>query len=102
MTVRNDELMSIFDGEYQRRWEPNFAIANAIPTLSSLPALRGLWPMSGNNTTPGVLDISGNGLTLTNVTGQHTISGLAPCIRLDGANDYLWAADAANFDILGN
>ena len=71
-----------------------------------LPGLRGFWPMSSvAYTNPQCLDISGNGLHLTNVNvAQFGTDGLPPYVDVDGVNQHLLHADggAANaFDVTG-
>jgi hypothetical protein len=100
--LRNDELLDMLQGEFQRRFEPNFAWGNAVSLMSLLPGLRGFWPMSSVHENGNALDLGGRGLTLT-YTGNPTynVQGLAPYIDLDGVGDYLVRLDEAALDITG-
>lgn len=69
-----------------------------------LPHLRGFWPLVSRNESDNVLDYSGQGRTLTNVSCDLTELGnnnmwYAEC---DGTNDYMHRADEAGTSITGN
>jgi len=100
--IRNDELLDMLQGEFQRRYEPNFAWGNAISAFSLLPGLRGLWPMSSVDENGNALDLSGKGLTLAYAGNPgYNYQGLAPYIDLDGVGDSLSRNDEAALDIIG-
>jgi hypothetical protein len=83
---------------------PAASPAMALAEYLALPELRGLWPMSSVNESGHVLDISGQGRTLTNNGGAQrgvTANG-APYIILNGTSQYLSRADEAGVDITGN
>jgi hypothetical protein len=103
LQVRNPELVEILRPDFQARYEPNFAWANAISIFSMLPGLRGFWPLSTANESGNAYDLSEQGRILT-YTGNPTynVSGLAPYIDFDGVGDYLTRADEAGLDCLGN
>ena len=102
MAVRNAQLIDPLSGEFQRRYEPNFAWKSACSAVMALPGLRGFWPMSAFESGGNAFDQSGNGRTLTyNGNPTYNYDGLAPYIDLDGTGDYLSRADEAGLDILG-
>lgn len=82
--------------------------SDLISPYLSLPGLRGFWPMSAvDYTNPQCIDIA-NGYDLTNnntaTFGYDPNQVLAPCVFLDGVNQFLSRADggAANWaDIIG-
>lgn len=104
MTVqrRNAEMVELLRTDFQHRDEANFAWRAAVSEIQTIPMVRGAWPMSAVNGTPAVLDLSGQGRTLTyNGNPLFNAYGLAPYINLDGTGDYLSRADEAGLDVLG-
>ncbi len=105
MTVqkRNDAMVNLLRSDFQGRYEPQFALANAQSLFTSLPGLRGLWFMSGTDSNGDVFDISGVGKTLTNnniVTFDN--DSLVPYGQFIRANSkYLERVDEADLDISG-
>jgi len=97
--VRNDEQINLLRGDFQPRYEPNFAWKSAVSALMVLPGVRAAWPMSVvAHTAPEVTDVSGNGnhLTMNAVGGspQFSYDQLAPYCRFVAANSqYLSKAD---------
>lgn len=105
MTVqkRNDAMVNLLRADFQGRYEPQFALANAQALFTSLPGLRGLWFMSGVDSNGDVYDISGVGKTLTN---NNTVvfdnDSLVPYAQFVAANsEYLERTDEADLDISG-
>lgn len=105
MTVqkRNDAMVNLLRADFQGRYEPQFALANAQSLFTSLPGLRGQWFMSGTDSNGDVYDISGVGKTLAN---NNTVTfdndSLVPYARFVAANsEYLERADEADLDISG-
>lgn len=105
MTVqkRNDAMVNLLRADFQGRYEPQFALANAQSLFISLPGLRGQWFMSGTDSGGDVFDISGVGKTLTN---NNTVTfdndSLVPYAQFVAANsEYLERADEADLDISG-
>ena len=102
----NAELLS---AEFQRRYEPNFAWGQVISNYLMLPALRGFWPCSANNTAGGTINLcdiaNGYSPAMGAVIGALPIFssiGLIPYIELLRANgDYFVYVDDPQFDILG-
>lgn len=105
MTVQkqNAELNDLIAPTFQKRNEPNFAIANAIPSFQQIPGLRGLWCASLVDENLALRDLSLQGRTLSQ-TGTPTFSqaGLVPYVAYDGATQYHSRADEAGLDITGN
>ena len=100
----NAELVRLLSAIFQRRYEPNFALGNAISLYLSLPGLRGLWPFSGINSVPGAINFAADGYNLSsNGTPEVWNTGLAPITVLDGltTGDCWYYNDHAHFDILG-
>lgn len=105
MTVqkRNDAMVNLLRADFQGRYEPQFALANAQSLFTSLPGLRGQWFMSGTDSNGDVFDISGVGKTLTNVnTVTFDNDSLVPYAQFVAANsEYLERTDEADLDISG-
>jgi hypothetical protein len=98
----NKDQVELLSARFQRRSEPQFALANVVSTISMMPQLRGFWPMSSVNESGQVMDLSGQGRTLSNTgTTPFAVSGLAPYASFDGATQYLSRADEAGLDITG-
>lgn len=103
-TRRNNELVQMLDGDFQRRYDAALHWANACSCVQALPGLRGLWPFGAmDNVGPGnAIDQSGHGHTLAiNGNPLFNYSILRPYCQLDGTGDYFSTVDAADFDILG-
>lgn len=98
---RNSEMVRLLAGDFQLRYEPNFAWCNALAALKALPGIRGVWPMSAFDSSGNCVDVSGNGKLLTYHSGVYNYSSLIPYIDLNGQADYLSRADEADLDILG-
>jgi hypothetical protein len=97
---RNDALINNLSGDFQKRYEPNFAFCNAVSMYQLLPSLRGFWPVSSVNESGSVFDISGQGRTLTNSSVTFAYGALAPYAAFNGAA-YLCRADEAGTSITG-
>lgn len=98
----NLEMVNMLSAFFQRRSEPNFAVANAISTYLTLPQLRGFWPYSSVNEAGNAYDLSGQGRILTNTgPAPFGVAGLAPYASLDGATQYFSRADEAGLDVTG-
>lgn len=103
MPIRNDPRYKDTLTDFQRRYEPNFAWANAIAGLSLIPGLRGLWPFGVHASGGNAIDHSGLGKTLTyNGNPTYGFAGLISYMEFDGTGDYLSRTDEADFDIIGN
>jgi hypothetical protein len=98
----NAELANLMSIDFQGRNEPQFAIANAIPTMLMLPGLRALWSFSSINESGNAIDLSGQGRTLTNNGGApRSTEGLVPYASMNGTTQYFSRADDAGLDITG-
>jgi len=66
--IRNSEQVNLLRADFQARYEPNFALANAVSTILALPGLRAFWPLSSVDyaTATQGRDIAGGGYHLTN------------------------------------
>lgn len=96
MQQRNAQNVRLLSGDFQLRYEPNFAWKSACSAFLALPALRAFWPMSSVDYTAAdrAKDVSGNGYHLTdNNTPQFGHDSLAPFCDFDGANQNLTRAD---------
>jgi len=103
---RNAELVDILRPDFQARYEPNFAMGNAVALFQSIPGLRYFWPMStmhGAGIAPSYPeDLSGGGRDLTNIGPcLFGYDDLAPYVLADGINDYLTRADEIGLDVTG-
>ncbi len=78
--------------------------AGAVGHYLLLPELRGLWAMSSVNESGNVLELSGQGRTLTNNNAAPRgidADGIVPYVNLNGSNQYLSRADEAGLDVTG-
>lgn len=100
--VRNDELIELLRGDFQARYEPNFAWKSAASALIGLPGLRATWTFGDIDAGPSVYNAGGQARGLT-AAGDPTFGHdeLAPYCALDGAGDYYSRADEAPLDITG-
>lgn len=101
--IRNDQAVDLLAGDYQPRYEPNFALANAASTFMLLPQLRGLWLYSSVDNANSVYDASGQGRTVAPGTAPtFGVDGLIPYAAFSLAgSQYLTRADEAGLDITG-
>ena len=87
----------------QRQGANEQAWGNACSLFLTLPGLRGFWPMSSIGSAGGARDLTGLIPLTYNGNPTYNIQGnLLSYIRFDGTGDYLSAADAAAFRIIGN
>lgn len=102
MTARRAGIIDARSGDFQRRYEPNFAWKSAASVLLAIPGLRGAWTLGDFDENGDQYDPNGQGRTLS-YQGNPTYNydGLAPYLDLDGTGDYLNRADEAGLDILG-
>ena len=101
---RNPESVGLNSADFRRRYEANYALADAISMYKALPGLRGFWGCSAVSETPTLIDMSGMHYNLTaSGTPRISLDGLAPLTVLDGltTNDCWYTADHAHWDILG-
>ena len=105
VNVRNAEMVGMLRGDFQARYEPQFAWKSAVSQHQALPGLRGFWPTSSMLAGGDLEDLSGQGHTLTyNGSCLYRQDNLAPNVALDGVGDYFNLADpGANswMDIIG-
>jgi len=96
----NDQNIDLLAAVFQRRYEPNFALGNAVSLLAMLPAIRGVWSFASVDSAV-VNDNSGQGRGLT-ISGMTTgLQGLAQYGDFDGANDYLHRPTETDLQITG-
>ena len=103
MTKRNDELMSIIAGEFQPRYEPNFALGMAHSTgISGFGVIRAYWPLTSVNATQAVYDVSGENRTLIVIDDPEWFrSYLRTYVYLNGTTQYLYRNDEAGLRVSG-
>lgn len=100
---RNSASENLLSATFQRRLEPNFALANMIPTYQALPELRGLWSASVVDDNGALRDLAIQGRTLTNNgAAPRGIDGLVPYVSYNGSSQYHSRADESGLDITGN
>lgn len=92
--------------EYASEVQPaNYGIVTPLhaPFLSLLPELRGLWMASNVNESGNLLDLTGQGRTLTNnaSTPRAVYNNIVPYCDLNGSTQYFSRADEAGLDITG-
>lgn len=75
----------------------------AISVYLTLPELRGFWPFSSVNESGNIIDLSGQGRTLTNngSTTRTMMIGGFPYSVLNGSSQWFSRADEAGLDITG-
>ena len=66
----NPEIVNNLTPFFRRRNEAQYALADAMATYQAIPGLRGLWWAGSKYNGSGVtiLDLSGNGMNLSEVT----------------------------------
>jgi len=101
----NDEQATLMSSRFPDRLEPNFAWGNVCSFYQALPVLHAFWPCGAQKRGPNdyyIQDIACN----YNLTTVHNplfgYEALRPYVDFDGANDYAYYLDDAQFDILGN
>lgn len=100
--IRNSENVELLSADFQKRYEPNFALGMAHSSHMGFGAIRGYWPFSSLGSSAGVYDVSGQGRTLTGVSiSQFNLNALKTYVVLDGATDYYYRADEAGLRISG-
>ena len=96
----NDQNSDLNATVFQRRWEANFHMAQAISLMQSLPALRGLWPFSATEAET-IYDLSGEGRMLY-LSGQTLANfGLVQYGDFDGVSDYATRPDETGLSVTG-
>ncbi len=76
--------------------------ASLVGTFLQIPALRGYWPMTTRDESGNLLDLSGQGRTLTNNSAAaFGLSGVVSYGIGDGSADYFSRADEAGLSITG-
>ena len=78
--------------------------AAVIDAVLRFPGLVGFWPMSVTNSSGEAVDISGNGLHLTNTSNSsfNITNNTIGHVDYDGSADYHSHVDAADFDTTGS
>lgn len=100
--IRNNEMVNLLRADFQPRYEPNFALAEACSTYLNLPGLRAFLPCSSSDSSGNLIDLSGQGRTFTNnATATYNRYNLATYIDLNGSTQYFFRADEAGLDFLG-
>ena len=103
--LSNDEQTTLLSSRFPQRDEPNYAWGNVCSFYNALTALRAFWPCGPQIATTQSLLITDTAdnfhLSAINapVWGYES---LIPYIEFNGANQYGFYADNAQFDILGN
>lgn len=99
LQVRPTELINLLRSEYKALFSPSSAWGDIASNHLLLHGLRGFWPMSSRDEADNVIDLSGQGRTLTNNSATPFIlDGLRTYANLDGAADYLSRADEAGLE----
>lgn len=98
-------MVQLLGADFQKRYEPNFAFAQAIGMLQMFPGVVGIWPGSVTDGAGQMVDVSGNGNHLTNnnaATFNAASDGLVPYVNIIAAlSQYFSHLDGAPFDITG-
>jgi hypothetical protein len=99
---RNDQMADILSSEFQRMNDGAFAWESICSAYLGLPGLRGFWPMTAIGPSGEARDLGGGGFNLGQANNP-TVQMSPPGYTLDGgSSERLSAADASNFDIVGN
>ena len=89
VNVRNAEMVAMLAGDFQARYEPQFAWKSACSAFLAPIGVRGFWPTSSFDENGDLIDLSGQGNDLTlNGNPLYRMDGLAPYVVLDGTGDY--------------
>ena len=101
-TEYNPQLVDNMSAKFRRLNNPAPAMADAIGMLRMFPGLVGLWPGSAVGASGQLLDMSGNGLNLSN-TGNAALNnaGLAPFASYNGSSNYHSIASTGILNITG-
>jgi len=101
---RNAEMIGILSADFQRRYEANFHFGQACAMYQALPGLRGFWPCSSFDAQGNLIDLSGQGRTLTYAGTPDFYSSAyrpLPIVHFDGTNDYFYRPDEPGLSITG-
>jgi len=101
---RNTQLIDGLSSDFRKLYDPAHAFADAVSMLKMFPGIRGIWPSSVVGDTGQMVDVSGNGLHLTNTNNAligYTSNTLIPRALYNGSTQYHTRADSAYFDITG-
>lgn len=99
---RNDGLVTNLAGDFQPRYEPNFAWKSLISTTLALPGLRGAWCASNASEGGDMPDLTGQGRELSyQGDPEFGHENLISYVYYDGTGDYHDRADEAGLDIIG-
>jgi hypothetical protein len=103
----NDEQMELLATVFQRRYEPNFAVSNAISMFLSLPAIRGFMPASAHYLDAAPIIYLRNFVSPTAAhsftpggSAVYAVSGLAPYVSYSAFGIHT-SVDAPHWDIIG-
>ncbi len=100
---RNYALEQQLMPKFQSRLEAQFAWKSAVSALMVQPGLRCAWSMSSVDSTPRIMDLGGAGRHLTVVNnGIFDADVLIPYFETDGATEYAYHVDHADFDLSAN
>lgn len=77
-------------------------LSTTLGSFMSIPGLRGFWPMSSFDSNGAAVDLTGLHNLANPGPAQYAYNNLAPLCSFDGSSDYLWVADNADHDIIGN
>jgi len=102
--LRNDELIAMLRGEFQSRYEPNFAWKSQQAVIAGKHGLRGSWTagaFDSNGDVYGAGTFGAGALLTYNGNPLFGLDDLVAYLELDGAGDYLSRVDSANLDITG-
>lgn len=100
--IKRGQIQSAMDAE-SIEWAYDATALKIAAALQLLPELRGLWAFSSVNESGNIIDLSGQGRTLTNngtATRAILPSGL-PYAIYNGSTQYFSRADEAGLDITG-
>lgn len=95
------ELSAIERGLYQEDLTMLLALGTSISLLQMFPGIVGIWPMSITNGAGQAVDISGNGLHLTNFGASPVAFGVDGAEFVSSQSRYLEHADNSTLDITG-
>lgn len=103
---RNAQMVDLLAGEFQRRYEPNFAWGNVVSMYLTLPGLVGFWPGTVSHNSGGfgrAHDAGPWGLHLsTTNTPLATRRGLVPvCQTLSAYSQVYSILDTPELDLSG-
>lgn len=98
---KNSELVDLLSPFTEGANSSKLGLISLMQLPLAFPALIGFWPGAAAGASGALVDMSGNGLHMSNVGACVFDAAIAPHMTLNGTN-YFSVADTAVLDIAGN